>query len=222
MTLQSDTEALASIEEEARAMLKKIGLPDDPVKKEVVISLRQIIAIARYRKGLGADPVVEYGKALAGSAGSGGDRELLGQGLLHCRDDAAEVVPVRVALHGVGWQVPPVVTEYAVHELAVGAAALVERTGVANVLGLIQQAPGILCVKIPVTPHLHDHLPRFVGQGLGAEAARAQGPVEVADDVGVVQLAEELADGQAIPHAAPVSVPGLVVAADGDLAFAGR
>lgn len=59
MTLKSDTEALASIGEEARAMLKKIGLPDDPVKKEVVICLRQIIAIARYRKGLCADPVVE-------------------------------------------------------------------------------------------------------------------------------------------------------------------
>jgi len=49
MTLKSDTEALASIEEEAKAMLKKIGLPDDQVKKEVVICLRQIIAIARYR-----------------------------------------------------------------------------------------------------------------------------------------------------------------------------
>ncbi|WP_414157438.1 hypothetical protein [Pseudomonas sp. BNK-15] len=59
MTLKSDTEALASIEEEAQAMLKKIGLPDDQLKKEMVICLRQIIAIARYRKGLGADPVVE-------------------------------------------------------------------------------------------------------------------------------------------------------------------
>ena len=59
MTLKSDTEALASIEEEARAMLKKIGLPDDHLKKEIVIGLRQIIAIARYRKGLGADPVGE-------------------------------------------------------------------------------------------------------------------------------------------------------------------
>ncbi|WP_256804548.1 hypothetical protein [Pseudomonas putida] len=59
MTLKSDTEALASIEEEAQAMLKKIGLPDDHLKKEVVICLRQIIAIARYRKGLDADPVVE-------------------------------------------------------------------------------------------------------------------------------------------------------------------
>ncbi|WP_079228307.1 hypothetical protein [Pseudomonas putida] len=59
MTLKSDTEALASIEEEAQAMLKKIGLPDDDLKKEVVICLRQIIAIPRYRKGLGADSVVE-------------------------------------------------------------------------------------------------------------------------------------------------------------------
>lgn len=59
MTLKSDTEALASIEEEAQAMLKKIGLPDDSLKKDMVICLRQIIAITRYRKGLGADPVVE-------------------------------------------------------------------------------------------------------------------------------------------------------------------
>lgn len=40
-------------------MLKKIGLPDDHLKKDMVICLRQIIAIARYRKGLSADPVVE-------------------------------------------------------------------------------------------------------------------------------------------------------------------
>ncbi|MCE5976673.1 hypothetical protein [Pseudomonas sp. JR33AA] len=59
MTLKSDTEALASIEEEAEAMLKKIGLPDDHLKKDMVICLRQIIAIARYRKGLGANPVIE-------------------------------------------------------------------------------------------------------------------------------------------------------------------
>lgn len=43
MTLKSDTEALASIEEEAQAMLKKIGLPDDQMKKDMVICLRQII-----------------------------------------------------------------------------------------------------------------------------------------------------------------------------------
>lgn len=59
MTLKSDTEALASIEEVAQAMLKKIGLSDDHLKKDMVICLRQIIAIARYRKDLGADPVVE-------------------------------------------------------------------------------------------------------------------------------------------------------------------
>jgi len=40
---------------------------------------------------------------LAGSAGvSGGDRKLFAQGLLNCRDDAAEVGPVRVWLHGAG------------------------------------------------------------------------------------------------------------------------
>lgn len=59
MTLKSDTEALASIEEEAKGMLKKIGLPNDQTKKEMVICLRQIIAIASYRKGLGATPIIE-------------------------------------------------------------------------------------------------------------------------------------------------------------------
>lgn len=53
MTLQSDTDALAAIEEEAGRMLKQLGLPDDKQKLEVVIGLRQIIAIARYRYGLG-------------------------------------------------------------------------------------------------------------------------------------------------------------------------
>lgn len=159
----------------------------------------------------------------AGSAGgSASDRVLLGQGLLHCRDDAAEVGPIWIWLHGIGRQVPPVVTERAVHKLAVGAAALIERADVANILGLVEQAPGVFCVQVPVTPHLHDHFPRFFGQGLSTEPARAQRPVEVADDVGVVQLAEELADGQTVPHAAPVGVPGLVVAADGDPALAGR
>lgn len=62
---------------------------------------------------------------------------MLGQCLLHCRDDAAEVIPVGVAFHSIGRQIPPVVTEHTVHECAVGAAALVERTGVANVLGLV-------------------------------------------------------------------------------------
>ncbi|MEE1869027.1 hypothetical protein [Pseudomonas auratipiscis] len=52
MTLQSDTDALAAIEEEAERMLKQLGLPDDKQKLEVVIGLRQIIAIARYRSGM--------------------------------------------------------------------------------------------------------------------------------------------------------------------------
>lgn len=52
MTLQSDTDALAAIEEEAERMLKQLGLPDDKQKLEVVIGLRQIIAISRYRSDL--------------------------------------------------------------------------------------------------------------------------------------------------------------------------
>ncbi|MFJ7312908.1 hypothetical protein ACIQVE_09080 [Pseudomonas sp. NPDC098747] len=48
MRLQSDVDALAAIEEDARAMLKRIGLPDDGQKLEMVICLRQIIDLATY------------------------------------------------------------------------------------------------------------------------------------------------------------------------------
>lgn len=48
MRLQSDVDALAAIEEDARAMLKRIGLPDDAVKLEVVVFLREVIDLASY------------------------------------------------------------------------------------------------------------------------------------------------------------------------------
>jgi hypothetical protein len=48
MRLQSDVDALAAIEEDAKAMLKRIGLPDDAVKLEVVVFLREVIDLARY------------------------------------------------------------------------------------------------------------------------------------------------------------------------------
>ena len=48
MRLQSDIDALAAIEEDAKAMLKRIGLPDDDRKLEVVVFLRQIIDLATY------------------------------------------------------------------------------------------------------------------------------------------------------------------------------
>ena len=48
MRLQSDVDALAAIEEDAKAMLKRIGLPDDPVKLEVVVFLREVIDLASY------------------------------------------------------------------------------------------------------------------------------------------------------------------------------
>ncbi|WP_192560312.1 hypothetical protein [Pseudomonas allokribbensis] len=48
MRLQSDVDALAAIEEDAKTMLKRIGLPDDAVKLEMVICLRQIIDLATY------------------------------------------------------------------------------------------------------------------------------------------------------------------------------
>jgi hypothetical protein len=45
---QSDVDALAAIEEDAKAMLKRIGLPDDAVKLEVVVFLREVIDLASY------------------------------------------------------------------------------------------------------------------------------------------------------------------------------
>jgi len=50
MRLQSDIDSLAAIEEEAQLMLRRIGLPDDKQNLQVVICLRQIIALATYRK----------------------------------------------------------------------------------------------------------------------------------------------------------------------------
>ncbi|KQV21057.1 hypothetical protein ASC74_18555 [Pseudomonas sp. Root329] len=60
MRLQSDIDALAAIEEDAQMMLKRIGIPDDKQKLEVVICLRQIIDLASYRKAIDrvADPSV--------------------------------------------------------------------------------------------------------------------------------------------------------------------
>jgi hypothetical protein len=48
MRLQSDVDALAAIREDAKAMLKRIGLPDDAVKLEVVVFLREVIDLASY------------------------------------------------------------------------------------------------------------------------------------------------------------------------------
>lgn len=57
MRLQSDVDALAAIEEDAKAMLKPIGLPDDAVKLEVVVFLREVIDLASYKDS--AQRVVE-------------------------------------------------------------------------------------------------------------------------------------------------------------------
>jgi len=48
MRLQSDVDALEAIEEDAKAMLKRIGLPDDAVKLEMVVFLREVIDLASY------------------------------------------------------------------------------------------------------------------------------------------------------------------------------
>ncbi len=52
MRLQSDVDALAAIEEDAKAMLKRIGLPDDAVKLEVVVFLREVIDLASYMESV--------------------------------------------------------------------------------------------------------------------------------------------------------------------------
>lgn len=53
MRLQSDIDALAAIEEDARAMLKWVGLPDDAQKLAMVVFLRQIIDLATYTESAG-------------------------------------------------------------------------------------------------------------------------------------------------------------------------
>lgn len=60
MRLQSDIDALAAIEEDACAMLKRIGIPDDTQKLEVLICLRQIVDLATYRK-----QIDEYSEPMA-------------------------------------------------------------------------------------------------------------------------------------------------------------
>jgi hypothetical protein len=60
MRLQSDVDALAAIEEDAKAMLKRIGLPDDAVKLEVVVFLREVIGLASYMQS--AYPLFETSK----------------------------------------------------------------------------------------------------------------------------------------------------------------
>lgn len=52
MRLQSDVDALAAIEEDAKAMLKRIGLPDDAVKLELVVFLREVIDLAGYMQSV--------------------------------------------------------------------------------------------------------------------------------------------------------------------------
>ena len=53
MRLQSDIDALAAIEEDARAMLKWVGLPDNAQKLAMVVFLRQIIDLATYTESAG-------------------------------------------------------------------------------------------------------------------------------------------------------------------------
>ena len=53
MRLQSDVDALAAIEEDARAMLEWVGLPDSAQKLAMVVFLRQIIDLATYTESAG-------------------------------------------------------------------------------------------------------------------------------------------------------------------------
>lgn len=57
MRFQSDIDALAAIEEDAKAMQKRIGLPDDARKLEVVVFLRQIVDLTTYMEW--ADRLIE-------------------------------------------------------------------------------------------------------------------------------------------------------------------
>ncbi|MCM2461037.1 hypothetical protein HGO40_11155 [Pseudomonas sp. CG7] len=56
MRLQSDIDALAAIEEDARAMLKWLGLPDNAQKLAMVVFLRQVIDLATYTESAGLLP----------------------------------------------------------------------------------------------------------------------------------------------------------------------
>lgn len=60
----------------------------------------------------------------------------------------------------------------------------------------------------------------FICKRVPTEPTWAHLLIEVTDDVACVQLAEELPDAQAIPHATPAGCPALAPAADGDLALA--
>lgn len=53
MRLQSDIDALAAIEEDARAMLEWVGLPDNAQKLAMVVFLRQVIDLATYTESAG-------------------------------------------------------------------------------------------------------------------------------------------------------------------------
>ncbi|WP_460108205.1 hypothetical protein [Pseudomonas sp. H1_F01] len=53
MRLLSDIDALTAIEEDARAMLKWVGLPDDAQKLAMVVFLRQVIDLATYTESAG-------------------------------------------------------------------------------------------------------------------------------------------------------------------------
>jgi len=59
MRLQSDVDALAAIEEDARAMLEWLGLPDSAQKLAIVVFLRQVVDLATYTEsaGLIAEPL---------------------------------------------------------------------------------------------------------------------------------------------------------------------
>lgn len=48
MRQQRDVDALAAIEEDARALLQWIGLPDNAQKLQMVVCLRQIIDLATH------------------------------------------------------------------------------------------------------------------------------------------------------------------------------
>jgi hypothetical protein len=56
MRLQSDVDALAAIEEDARALLEWVGLPDSARKLAEVVFLREIIDPATYTESMTLSP----------------------------------------------------------------------------------------------------------------------------------------------------------------------
>ncbi|WP_310663213.1 hypothetical protein [Pseudomonas sp. JL2] len=122
---------------------------------------------------------------------------------------------------------PPVRAEQIGQQLAV-LVRVRDRLDVAQVVDLVVEIASVFTVKaiaeLPIAlahaSPVNDCLSRKLHQGVVRKAHRAHAGREVADDVVLIQPAKELSEGVPIPHSAPVGVPALVPATDGDFALA--